>query len=117
MKIKMIKDLKPGDIFKDSIGATLTVERTEAVAWAGIPGTSPKIRLYMITENKNRMHMLYNADRAVEIVKTRAAMIADAGPVDWDDYEKRVQNLEAEGMTRSDAQGVADAELMNGKAK
>ena len=27
-------------------------------------------------------------------------------------YEKRVQELEAEGMTRSDAQGVADAEFI-----
>jgi len=25
-------------------------------------------------------------------------------------YEQRVQDLEAEGMTRSDAQGIADAE-------
>jgi len=30
------------------------------------------------------------------------------------DYEKRVQELEAEGMTRSDAQGVADVEVMKG---
>jgi hypothetical protein len=27
-------------------------------------------------------------------------------------YEKRVQELESEGMTRSDAQGVADAEFI-----
>ena len=27
-------------------------------------------------------------------------------------YEKRVRELEAEGLTRSDAQGVADAEVM-----
>ena len=27
-------------------------------------------------------------------------------------YEKRVRELEAEGLTRSDAQGVADAEAM-----
>jgi hypothetical protein len=30
----------------------------------------------------------------------------------WELYETRVQTLEAEGMTRSDAQGVADAEFM-----
>jgi hypothetical protein len=30
----------------------------------------------------------------------------------WKLYETRVQDLEAEGMTRSDAQGVADAEFM-----
>ena len=27
-------------------------------------------------------------------------------------YERRVRELEAEGLTRSDAQGVADAEAM-----
>jgi hypothetical protein len=30
----------------------------------------------------------------------------------WQLYEARVQELEAEGMTCSDAQGVADAEFM-----
>jgi len=29
----------------------------------------------------------------------------------WQLYEARVQELEAEGMTRSDAQGVADVEF------
>lgn len=32
--------------------------------------------------------------------------------MDWEDYERRVQAYEAEGMTRSDAQAVVDAELM-----
>ena len=31
----------------------------------------------------------------------------------WTEYEKRVKELEAEGLTRSDAQGVADAEELN----
>lgn len=30
----------------------------------------------------------------------------------WQLYETRVQELEDEGMTRGDAQGVADAEFM-----
>lgn len=30
----------------------------------------------------------------------------------WQLYQARVQELEAEGMTRSDAQGVADVEFM-----
>ena len=36
-------------------------------------------------------------------------------PSTWDssDYEARVRKLEAEGMTRSDAQAVADANTMN----
>ena len=29
-----------------------------------------------------------------------------------EEYERRVRELEAEGLTRSDAQGVADAEAM-----
>lgn len=33
-------------------------------------------------------------------------------PEQWEAYERRVQELEAEGMTRSDAQGCADAEEM-----
>jgi len=32
-----------------------------------------------------------------------------------DEYEKRVQELEAEGMTRSDAQAIADLEEMKGE--
>jgi len=28
----------------------------------------------------------------------------------WDKYDKRVRELEAEGITRSDAQGIADKE-------
>ena len=34
-----------------------------------------------------------------------------------DKWEKRVQGLELEGLTRSDAQGVADAEVNQGKLK
>ena len=34
------------------------------------------------------------------------------GQIDWIAYEKRVMELENEGMTRSDAQGVADCEPM-----
>ncbi|CAB4195264.1 hypothetical protein UFOVP1298_8 [uncultured Caudovirales phage] len=30
-------------------------------------------------------------------------------------YEERVQALEEEGLSRSDAQGVVDAEILNGK--
>ena len=35
----------------------------------------------------------------------------DNGLADIDKYEKRVQELEAEGCTRSDAQGIADVEF------
>jgi len=31
------------------------------------------------------------------------------------EYEKRVRELEAEGLSRSDAQGVVDAEIMMSK--
>lgn len=36
----------------------------------------------------------------------------DPNTVDWADYERRVQALEAQGLTRSDAQAVVDAEMM-----
>jgi len=32
--------------------------------------------------------------------------------VDWDDYERRVKILISEGMDRSDAEAVVDAELV-----
>lgn len=31
--------------------------------------------------------------------------------IDWQEYERRVQEMEDEGMTRSDAQAVVDAEM------
>jgi len=33
--------------------------------------------------------------------------------IDWEEYERRVAAYEEEGMSRSDAQGVVDAEMMN----
>jgi hypothetical protein len=32
--------------------------------------------------------------------------------IDWENYEKRVTKYENEGMTRSDAQGIVDMEIM-----
>jgi len=32
----------------------------------------------------------------------------------WDEYEKRVEALEAQGMNRSDAQGIIDVEFPKG---
>jgi hypothetical protein len=32
--------------------------------------------------------------------------------IDWEEYEKRVSELESEGLDRSDAQSVVDAEMM-----
>ena len=37
--------------------------------------------------------------------------------IDWADYERRVEALEAEGLTRSDAQAVVDCELMQEQAQ
>jgi hypothetical protein len=31
--------------------------------------------------------------------------------IDWNEYEKRVNKYENEGMTRSDAQGTVDMEM------
>ena len=35
--------------------------------------------------------------------------------IDWDEYRARVEELEAEGMTTSDAQSIADMELERGE--
>lgn len=32
--------------------------------------------------------------------------------IDWEEYERRVQEMEDEGMSRSDAQAVVDAKMM-----
>jgi len=32
--------------------------------------------------------------------------------VDWAEYERRVQEYERKGMSRSDAQGVVEAEIL-----
>jgi hypothetical protein len=31
--------------------------------------------------------------------------------IDWEEYERRVSELEEEGMTRSDAQSIVDIEM------
>jgi len=41
-----------------------------------------------------------------------AKEIRDPGTVDWVDYERRVTALEEDGLTRSDAQGIVDLELL-----
>ena len=53
---------------------------------------------------------------------TRYDAVVDALEVTFDlrapdptPYEARVRTLEAEGMTRSDAQGVADAEILKAR--
>lgn len=36
--------------------------------------------------------------------------------IDWDEYDRRVTEIENQGMTRSDAQAVVDVEMeMNGE--
>jgi hypothetical protein len=37
--------------------------------------------------------------------------------IDWDEYERRVQELEDQGVSRSDAQGIVDAEMMQKKSQ
>lgn len=36
----------------------------------------------------------------------------DWSNVDWEEYERRVQAYEDQGICRSDAQGIVDAEMM-----
>lgn len=50
-------------------------------------------------------------ERAIVEVNAERAREAARG-FDWAAYERRVSALEAEGCTRSDAQGIVDAQLM-----
>lgn len=36
--------------------------------------------------------------------------------IGWSEYARRVRELEAQGCTTSDAQGIVDAQLMQGRA-
>ena len=38
--------------------------------------------------------------------------IFDSKKIDWEEYERRVQELEDQGVSRSDAQGIVDAEML-----
>ena len=62
-----IKDLKPGDVFFDSLGCRLKVEKVEALPWLGIPRTSPKSRVTLVTEGGNRMTQNFRSDREIEV--------------------------------------------------
>ena len=55
-----------------------------------------------------------NRPRAYRILRDAGRRIykVEGKPMTPAQYEKRVRELEAEGLTRSDAQGVADAEAM-----
>lgn len=65
--MKKIKDLLPGEIFYDSLGYPLKVEKVEPIPWLEIPMTKPKVRVYFITESGHRMYQSYNAEREVDI--------------------------------------------------
>jgi hypothetical protein len=38
------------------------------------------------------------------------------GGIDWHEYDMRCQSLESQGLTRSDAQAVVDAEMLQADA-
>lgn len=65
---KQIKNLKPGDVFLDSFGCKLLVEKIEVLLpWLGIKRTSPKSRVTFVTENGYRMFQNFRSDREVII--------------------------------------------------
>jgi hypothetical protein len=66
--MKKIKDLKPGEVFLDSFGLPLKVEKTTPVRWQGIPNTEPKIKVFFITDRGNRMFMNFRANKEVKII-------------------------------------------------
>lgn len=64
---KQVKDLIPGDAFKDSLGLILKVEKIEFLPWNQIPRTKPQVRVTFDT-GRNRMFMNFASDRIVEVV-------------------------------------------------
>ncbi len=67
IEVKRVRDLLVGDIFVDSLGYMLKVEKVKLFPWLGIQGTQPKARVHVLTENGNRMHLNFNADRKVTL--------------------------------------------------
>ena len=63
---KKIIELKPGDIFLDSFGIPLKVEKLVPLPWNGIPRTQPKIKVFFISGNK-RMFMRFPKNQIVEL--------------------------------------------------
>ena len=61
--------------------------------------------------------LVMEAYQAIEEHMKSVAPRYDNGLADIDKYEKRVQELEAEGCTRSDAQGIADVEFEKEKTE
>ena len=62
---KLIKDLKSGDIFLDSFGLPLKVEKIITLETIVVPYT----KVYFITGNGNRMFMNFRSEREVKIIK------------------------------------------------
>ena len=65
---KRIKELIPGDVFIDSFGAHIKVEKIVDLPWLGIPRTSRKIQIFF-ESGGHKMFMNYRANRDVEVVK------------------------------------------------
>lgn len=66
---KQIRELKPGEKFRDSIGCVLSILEVGPERSSGIPRTKPKIRLHFVTELGHKMFCDYSADRRVEVLK------------------------------------------------
>jgi len=66
-RIKQICQLSPGDVFLDTLGARLEVEKIKPLRWDGNPYVEQKIRVYFKTQTGRRMFMSYRASREVEI--------------------------------------------------
>lgn len=60
---KLIRDLKQGDIWKDSFGYPLEVEKTEQLS-----GITEMTRVYFVTQDGKRMYQSFKSDRQVEVI-------------------------------------------------
>ena len=66
-KTRRIKDLKPGEVFYDSLGHELKVEKIDLLQWRNIPGTAPTAKVWFITLGGSKMYSNFKADREVEL--------------------------------------------------
>jgi hypothetical protein len=75
---KLVRDLKPNDHFLDSFGNALVVESIGQVIESTISRSYPKVKIFLITQKGNRMHMIFDANREVEFF-SKQELIKDPG--------------------------------------
>jgi hypothetical protein len=66
--LKKIIELKPGDVFLDTIGLPIEVKKVYEPKLHGIPSAPERVRVDFKSPRGHNMHQLFNLDRIVEVV-------------------------------------------------